>query len=903
MRKVLIPLVLASLSVFFTARADTIPGPPPKQKILFLENVYTNQADLSEGVIQNLASSLTIIKTDSLKTDTIPTRLSDFHQVWDMRFVQDAASSDSCQSTLTGKQQEQLRRYLADSGTVFLMGDNSGFPGRDNGLLAFVNSVIKTGPFGSSGTYTLNGSGCCAQLDRDACVLADNFEFDFMDLTAAETSLWTEFPGGVRLSQVGSGIPVFQTTGYPDSSWEGTPIDEHVAVGVAFPHASLKPPYSNGKLFVFFDWQALAIEDRGDPPLVRKFVANAYDFLTNITMPKAILIARPGDTTYNKATLTVTLTTDPGNVIFYTTDPAVSPTDTSNPAVRKISGSTGTVVISGTVTLKAYAIGSGYIPATGQWHYTQDLQIARLDANPGDTTYRSSSLTVTLHTNAGNVIYYTTDPSVNPGDTTNPAVLKINDSTGTVTISGTVTLKAQAAGPDYLPKDSSWTYTCKIPQLIRLELTPDSGRISAGDSLPFTARIVDDTGGIRTEFNADIAWTLTPTGSRSSLRGASGGSNTFYGIDAYKTYTIKARFTDPANASKILTDSARVMVIPGKDYRTVIEADTIVDLNAATPLDSVFIGPSAIADTVYAVVRDRFGNFCRLATHAQWSSLNTAIASTKAAGQNYAGIITRVGTGSTDVVATESSPAALQPDSVRVIIAAGQITALRLVNAATGQVIDSIVMKTGQEITLRLQGCYSFAPSTWVELAGSWSLNPNTLSLSEPLPTGSVPSWMLSPSSAGSTRLTASADKQSVTVPVTVRPVIRILGSAVCDNPFTPGSSIIPPSQRKDGDPTTGTRIEVRFSTSVVDNTGKPLMSGIITIYDAVGNCIIQHEPLHADDDKLYAIWDGRNRHRAWVAGGSYLGKIEIIDNIDKTATVLKTLIGVKGHGPVEVKK
>jgi hypothetical protein len=528
---------------------------------------------------------------------------------------------------------------------------------------------------------------------------------------------------------------------------------------------------------------------------------------------------------------------------------------------------------------------------------------ALLEANPGDTTYRSSSLTVTLHTNAGNVIYYTTDPSVDPSDTTNPAVKKINDSTGTVTISGTITLKARASGPAYMPKDSSWTYTCKIPQLIRLELTPDSGRIAAGDSLPFTARIVDDTGGIRTEFNADIAWTLTPTGSRSTLRGSTGGSNTFYGIDAYKTYTIKARFTDPANASKILTDSACVMVIPGKDYRTVIEADTIVDLNTATPLDSVFIGPSTIADTVYAVVRDRFDNFCRLATHAQWSCLNTAIASTKAAGQNYAGIITRVGTGSTDVVATESSPAALQPDSVRVIIAAGQITALRLVNAATGQVIDSIVMKTGQEITLRLQGCYSFAPSTWVELAGSWSLNPNTLSLSEPLPTGSVPSWKLSPSSAGTTRLTASADKQSVTVPVTIRPVIRILGSAVCDNPFTPGSSIIPPSQRREGDPTTGTRIEVRFSTSVVDNTGKPLMSGIITIYDAVGNCIIQHEPLRADDDKLYVIWDGRNRHRAWVAGGSYLGKIEIIDDIDKTATFVKTLIGVKGTTSTGIKK
>ena len=431
--------------------------------------------------------------------------------------------------------------------------------------------------------------------------------------------------------------------------------------------------------------------------------------------------------------------------------------------------------------------------------------------------------------------------------------------------------------------------------LVKLVLTavPDSGTISAGDSVVLVARVLDDTGGVRTEYNARISWSpLAPSGTRSSLRTQTGATNTFYGIDAYKTYSVKASFTDTANPATVFFDSVRVYVAPGKAFRIVIEADTNANRNAATPDTVMSMNNATNTGIVYAIVRDAYGNYSGLGTNAQWSSVDTAIASVgAAAGRNYAGTIRRVTSGVTYVVASQTG---VVSDSIRVEIAASVLTALRLVNAGSGDTVTSIVMKDDQQMTLTLIGTMSNAPDQWVRVSGVWAMNPATIDLTFPLPSGPAGSWTLGPISAGQTGLTVSSGTLSVTVPVKVTAAIRILRSIACDNPFTPGLSAIPVTKRSGNDPVFGTRIEVTLSAPPVDNAGNVLVSGNITIFDAVGNVIMEKKDMRPDGPMLYTVWDGKNRKGVWVAAGNYLAKVEIVNMTDNTSTALRIIIGVR---------
>jgi len=434
-----------------------------------------------------------------------------------------------------------------------------------------------------------------------------------------------------------------------------------------------------------------------------------------------------------------------------------------------------------------------------------------------------------------------------------------------------------------------------VVSLARLTITavPDTGTILAGDSLVLSARVYDDTGGVRPEYGSLITWSpLSPAGSKNSLRTQTGANNTFYAIDAYKTYTIAASFPDPANASRILSDSMRISVVPGKAYRIVIEADTIANRNTATPDTVVTIDRTTNSDTVFAVLRDAFGNFCGLSANAQWSSAAAAIASAAAApGRNYAGIVTRVTDGTTTVMATE---AGLVPDTIRVVIAPAVLTALRLVNTVSGDTVLAIAMKNDQKMTLKLIGTMSNSQGLWIPVKGTWSMTPQNLVLSVPLPTDTTSSWILSPTSAGQATLTVSSGAMSVTVPVKVTALIRIAGTIVCDNPFVPGVSQVPSLNGLP--PAIGTRIEVQLSAPPVDNLNDTLIFGNITIFDAVGNVVTDNTGLLTDRVRksMYFIWDGKNKRGTRVAAGNYLGKIEVFNRTDNTVAKTKTLIGVK---------
>jgi hypothetical protein len=71
---------------------------------------------------------------------------------------------------------------------------------------------------------------------------------------------------------------------------------------------------------------------------------------------------------------------------------------------------------------------------------------------------------------------------------------------------------------------------------------------------------------------------------------------------------------------------------------------------------------------------------------------------------------------------------------------------------------------------------------------------------------------------------------------------------------------------------------------------------GTISIFDVVGNTVVDREAMNPDmtDVKLYWIWDGRTRKGSWAAPGTYLARILVEDLVRERKQSIRMNIGVK---------
>jgi hypothetical protein len=108
-------------------------------------------------------------------------------------------------------------------------------------------------------------------------------------------------------------------------------------------------------------------------------------------------------------------------------------------------------------------------------------------------------------------------------------------------------------------------------------------------------------------------------------------------------------------------------------------------------------------------------------------------------------------------------------------------------------------------------------------------------------------------------------------------------------NPFVPGVTLIPPSKRSGNDPVSGTRIEATMTKSVT-----VVKNPSVTLLDAIGNVVRYKIPMKGEGKKIYIIWDGRNERGKYVASGTYLARIELLDKTTNWIEKKETKIGVK---------
>ena len=196
-----------------------------------------------------------------------------------------------------------------------------------------------------------------------------------------------------------------------------------------------------------------------------------------------------------------------------------------------------------------------------------------------------------------------------------------------------------------------------------------------------------------------------------------------------------------------------------------------VDYIQANPLSIIYLDSIKY---LYAVVRDRYGNFVRLAdSSAAWTSLSPdtvgVISKTVKDAHGVAEITARPGVASGRALIVVSD-ANVVPDTVVVEIRGRPHDEfLRLVDIEhPDSALDTIRLDTDQSMTVKVQRISTLYPD-WVDAAGYWSVSQGTLQAAIPVPSTQAGAWQIDPTAAGSAILTVTSGTVSVSVPVIFR--------------------------------------------------------------------------------------------------------------------------------------
>ncbi|HUI91989.1 MAG TPA: fibro-slime domain-containing protein [Chitinivibrionales bacterium] len=531
----------------------------------------------------------------------------------------------------------------------------------------------------------------------------------------------------------------------------------------------------------------------------------------------------------------------------------------------------------------------------------------------------------------------------------------------------------------------------------------------AGQGFPVYAHVFDSLQVWQPTNDSLVTWTVTDNLGNPILSTTTAGDSTAFTVTkAFGTVTITATFKDPANPSKIISKSLAVYISPGPGTHIVIEADSLArNTTNDRPIPVISVDRNTPA-TVYAVVRDQYGNFVRFATNASWSIRDPLIAAAAPkSGAQWTATVSELSYGGTVLTASESglSPGTA-PVSATGANTAIPVTAILLDTNADGHLDridivypDSVTLTSalptvqqflssasivsydgGKTVILQPAGLVSGANHTLhiilVENTGptletGW-IKPPDLTLtnvemttdkrafyianiidgaepvvksvcfvpmpqadtlrvvfSEPVANAGTPineytvvtvvknDGSLVAINSSTVTVTTSEDKMlyafsqpgTLTNQDSVKSGSRafplglcgdvsiVVSSRAAGNPFVPGATLIPPLQRPGpNDPSTGTRIEVTLLRAVAQDLPSGKVRGTVTIFDVVGNTVVDKEAMNPDmtNVKLYWIWDGRTRRGSWAAPGTYLARILIEDFVRDRKQSIRINIGIR---------
>jgi fibro-slime domain-containing protein len=317
-----------------------------------------------------------------------------------------------------------------------------------------------------------------------------------------------------------------------------------------------------------------------------------------------------------------------------------------------------------------------------------------------------------------------------------------------------------------------------------LELSVSNSTIKAGDTASIAAAVKDQFGELRPEWSDQVTWEIVPQTARPGdvLVGGAGpaAQNRFTATEAYRTVQIRAKLNDPNNP---LVAIAPITIVPADPDRAVIEhvaaapitqAELLshIDSVKSSPITTIVMDSSTTLRYAYAVIRDRFGNYVSLPQSAVWASGDISQATaTATAGKTFEGTLERKPFSTGEIAISVTEPG-LKPGNTTLVIRNAVITALKLVygDDPSQTPLDTIRLNTDQKKEIKVMGQWSDNPGVWVDVTGTWNLNPDVLRSKTPLPEGEAGSWLYDPRNPGQAALTVNTGNKQVSAWVITTP-------------------------------------------------------------------------------------------------------------------------------------
>lgn len=462
----------------------------------------------------------------------------------------------------------------------------------------------------------------------------------------------------------------------------------------------------------------------------------------------------------------------------------------------------------------------------------------------------------------------------------------------------------------------------KLNESLFLSINPDT-LVSVYDSVHLVASIRDSKNSSQPDLAQKTKWTIIDAGGNPSgiLKSDLGANVLLIPEIAFSQVKIEAR---AAVNNQILIDTVTISVKAGVPYKLVIESAPVTNdtslLRHTKPVDIITLN-SIDSAFVYAVVRDKWGNYCRMADSIKtlWSVINGSkvVSATGIEQKKYKGKIKSAGVGGDASV--EASESGLIKDTLTVKIKGGGPSLIRAVytpssgsNKGVLQLTFSepvdldMLLKTLPQTALKYFS--SQGVSSTVILAGSTfnSKASEQFGATVTIQLGSGESGII-PDKDSVQLISGTVNKQGE-IPnvisggkVLVEMANGTISITISSNPVKLDkdlSSTLPPRilntyKNVIGGNAKGMIIAVHSTVPLKEFNGN---WGTAVVYDAVGNLVVKDlEILKANDNSLTeygAFWDGKNRNGRTVGAGTYLLVISITD-IKGVTRSLRSKIGI----------
>lgn len=268
---------------------------------------------------------------------------------------------------------------------------------------------------------------------------------------------------------------------------------------------------------------------------------------------------------------------------------------------------------------------------------------------------------------------------------------------------------------------------------------PSSYEDTAGIEFPLYAKVFDPNGVWLKQYDnssAPITWRISeylgtpPTG---DLSRSSGHTNEFTPERAHNTVHIVATFSE---GGRVFSDSVRVHVVSGPPDHITIQNDT-ASINGWVDITQISMSSTETDRNLFAIIRDRYGNFWDYAEQAEWLSRDSSIVFAESSPNPFygEGIITRNTDISNQVRVVVNSKDGSLTDSVLVRLMDITYDSLRIYVLDNGpKYIDTIKIRTDETDTLWVEGKRSDD--------GGWENIPVVWTASSGLKVkGAPPSW------------------------------------------------------------------------------------------------------------------------------------------------------------------